>query len=509
MRNLESRSTWSRLAALLLLLAVTTGLGLQPARAAGVVGDGTPTSCTEAALNTALMGGGLVTFDCGPAPHVIILTIMKQITADTEIDGGGLVTLSGGNSVPHFQVFTDTTLTLRDLTLSRGSGTYGSIENFGTLNLINSQLTDNTASVAGGAVQNFGVLNLETAVISNNEAGDEGGGLFIGSGVATIVNSQIFSNTVNGGSGGGIWNDASLAITNTTITDNGMNGAAGGILNRGTLNMTQVLLQGNRAGGFYDGGGLLHAAGTAVLEQVTFLDNSATTGGGGISVLDGSVTINESLFTGNQANFGAAISNSGTFTLTNSLVYSNTATNLIGGIYNTNENASALFINVTVSENAATNQIKATGVHSDGGSLEMIFSTVANNFGYGIGRLDNASQLTIKNTIVAGNTTGDCMNSITSEGFNIASNSLNCGLFQVSDQPGANPLLGPLADNGGPTLTYLPLSGSPAIDEGLCVFGIDSDQRGQPRPFGEACDVGAVEAGPPPLLPVYLPLLGR
>src|SRR6185295_3066456 len=59
------------------------------ARAAGVVGTGTAVSCTEAALNTALAGGGLVTFSCGVGAVTITVSSTKNLTADTTVDGGG------------------------------------------------------------------------------------------------------------------------------------------------------------------------------------------------------------------------------------------------------------------------------------------------------------------------------------------------------------------------------------------------------------------------------------
>ena len=63
-----------------------------------VVGTGTPESCTEAALDAALVGGGLVTFDCGSESVTITLSAEKVLTqemGETTVDGGGLVTLSG------------------------------------------------------------------------------------------------------------------------------------------------------------------------------------------------------------------------------------------------------------------------------------------------------------------------------------------------------------------------------------------------------------------------------
>ncbi len=77
----------------------------------------------------------------------------------------------------------------------------------------------------------------------------------------------------------------------------------------------------------------------------------------------------------------------------------------------------------------------------------------------------------------------------------------SCNLTRPDDFPNTDPLLGPLADNGGPTPTQALLPGSPAID-GIpladCVdaFGdpITTDQRGVPRPQGAACDIGAYES---------------
>ena len=70
-----------------------------------------------------------------------------------------------------------------------------------------------------------------------------------------------------------------------------------------------------------------------------------------------------------------------------------------------------------------------------------------------------------------------------------------CGLSSANhDVIGADPLLGPLADNGGPTQTRALGAGSPAIGVGECFAS--TDQRGQPRPSGGPCDIGAYETQP-------------
>ncbi|MGI6253255.1 MAG: choice-of-anchor Q domain-containing protein [Aminivibrio sp.] len=60
----------------------------------------------------------------------------------------------------------------------------------------------------------------------------------------------------------------------------------------------------------------------------------------------------------------------------------------------------------------------------------------------------------------------------------------------------ADPKLGPLADNGGPTQTCAPGKGSSAIDAGTAEGAPPTDQRGVKRPQGGGIDIGAVEISP-------------
>ena len=135
-------------------LILTAGLQATPAYAAGVVGTGTPESCTDAALNAALTGGGAVTFNCGPNPTTITLSAQKSIVADTEIDGGGSVSLSAHGS-RHFLVNAGATLTVSSLTLRDGfaNGDGGSIFNGGTVVISNTLLTNNRADDAAAAAR--------------------------------------------------------------------------------------------------------------------------------------------------------------------------------------------------------------------------------------------------------------------------------------------------------------------------------------------------------------------
>ena len=100
---------------------------------------------------------------------------------------------------------------------------------------------------------------------------------------------------------------------------------------------------------------------------------------------------------------------------------------------------------------------------------------------------------------------GDCAGlGFLSGGYNIESPGNTCGFDQEGDQVNVSVMelnLGPLQDNGGPTMTHAPEAGSEAIDKiPADDCEVETDQRGEPRPEtgGTMCDVGAFEAQPPP-----------
>jgi hypothetical protein len=113
--------------------------------------------------------------------------------------------------------------------------------------------------------------------------------------------------------------------------------------------------------------------------------------------------------------------------------------------------------------------------------------------------------VTFHNTIVARNRAPagaaclPCESILLSEGHNLEDRD-DCRLDQLGDLSYTDPLLGPLADNGGPTWTHAPLIGSPAVDGGSCPY-LFTDQRYFPRPVdlpgvlnvADGCDIGAVE----------------
>ena len=235
-----------------------------------------------------------------------------------------------------------------------------------------------------------------------------------------------------------------VAIAGATIRHGRDSGFGGGIFNAGgtltlTLTLTNSTLSGNTAsggGGSGGRGGGITNFGTLTLTNSTLSGNTASGGFG-------------------SSSFGGGIGNFGTLTLTNSTLSGNTA----------------------------------SGGGGSGGSG---------------GGITNFGTLTLTNSIIAGNSGGDCDGSTTSLGYNLIGNNTGCSFTAAAGDlvgNGANPidpLLGPLQDNGGSTLTHALLDGSPAIDQipaALCV--VSTDQRGVLRPQGSACDIGAYELPAP------------
>jgi hypothetical protein len=171
-----------------------------------------------------------------------------------------------------------------------------------------------------------------------------------------------------------------------------------------------------------------------------------------------------------------------------------------GGVF-TDGDGEATVVNTTVSGNRAG---QFGGGFLVSSRLHVRNSTVAANTAASGGGINNGGgdlvgdgSVFLANTIVAGSPTGgNCAGTITSLGGNLDSAN-TCQLGELSDQPGTDPLLGPLASNGGPTRTHALLAGSPAQENAVCTE-LDPcppmDQRGVERPRFDGFDIGAYES---------------
>jgi uncharacterized repeat protein (TIGR01451 family)/CSLREA domain-containing protein len=218
--------------------------------------------------------------------------------------------------------------------------------------------------------------------------------------------------------------------------------------------------------------------------------------GGAIRVNLGSVTLNDSSLTDNNADTnGGAIFNAGTLSINRSTLSANVASGSGGGLYN---GGSATLTNVTLSGNGATSF--GGGVYNAPlATFNARHATLALNGATTGGGVNNAGTATLTGTLLSANTGGNCAGTISSDGSNLDSGT-TCAFGAAGDQSGVDPLLGALADNGGPTATHAILPGSPAIDAAASGNCPGTDQRGVARPVDgngdsvAACDIGAFEA---------------
>jgi hypothetical protein len=340
-------------------------------------------ACTEQGIRDGIAAGrGPYTFDCD-GPRTVVTEAEIVIHNDVILDGEGKLTVDGNQTHRVFFVSADVIAELRGMTVTGGAVPLEPIDD---------------RQEWGGGIYNEGKLTLTSCTVSGNTA-RAGGGIYNVGGTYSYPRG-------------------SLALMNSTVSDNQASNSNGGIFNHGTMTVTSSTVSGNAA---YD------------------------TGGGIANVF-------------------------GTLTLSNSTVSGNAANKYTGGIFNS-------------------------------GVLTLINSTVSGNEADWVNGIENYRDgtLTMTKTVVDGVCyTG--ADATTSNGYNIESPGNTCGFDLEGDQANVTEEelnLGPLRDNGGPTMTHALLPGSVAIDvipADMCE--VNEDQRGEPRPGGTMCDVGAFEVQP-------------
>lgn len=482
-----------------LLLLLFGVIGTPSARAAGVVGTGTPASCTEVAFDAARAGGGLVSFNCGPNPVTITLSALKAITTNTTINGGNRITLKAQNT-NHFQVQNAATLVLKNIVISGGSANAaGAIENFGTTKTQGVTFKNNKSFDQGGAIANYGTLKVKKSVFNNNQAATGGGAIWNDGGNATLKASQFLNNKVtnSGGQGGAAANKAGdVKLINSTLKDNvAVDGGAMWTEYGSTNTIKNSTFDHNTASGVGGNGGALENFGGIEIRNSKFTDNEAGNVGGGISH-GGSMSMYNSTISGNHAGSGGGMRDFGNSTFISGSTFSgNTATSNGGGIYSS---GSPTVVNSTLSGNQAGLLANGGGGwYQRYGHSFLLFVTIANNkASYGAGAAADgsvSSQIDFQNTVLSKNNGGNCAGAtLVSLGHNLSSDTY-CGSFtNTGDKTNKSAKLGPLANNGGPTMTHLPLAGSRLINKGINAQTA-TDQRGLPRPVGSKPDIGAVE----------------
>lgn len=381
------------------------------------------------------------------------LLIAKNITVYGP--GSKQLSIDGNQALFVFGIFPGKTATISGLTIRNAEAGAGVWNEQGTLTVSDCAVTSNSYR---GLFNDEGTLNVTNCVLSGNA----GAGLSTYDGVTNVSNC-----VVSGNSSGGLVNDGphggpsppkdpvgahSMTIDNSVISDN----SGPGVSNiAGFLTVLDSTLSGNSAGQTMNGAGIMS---------------------GPLFKTPADATIINTTISGNSApDFGGGIAGGGwRVTIVNSTISGNTAGNSGGGI-------SGTFLNIMNST------IRGNSAGSGGNIYHLLFN------------------LDISNTILNAGASGENIfnkgGTITSHGYNISSDDGGGYLNGPGDQIKTDPLLGPLQDNGGPTLTRALLPGSPAIDAGDPNFTPPPfyDQRGCPflRVFNSRIDAGSFEAQPP------------
>jgi predicted outer membrane repeat protein len=484
--------------------------------------------------NTAYLSGGGV-YSLGSLTVTNSYFAYNHLPSNASANDGGAIWAAGNTRIEGSTFFSNTAFSN-----TAGHGYGGGIYNQGTFSMTNSTVSSNRAKSGGGGIQTYsGTTTLQNVtVISNSvsgtQSGNGGGGLLNAQGTLVLNNvtvnsnygwfgggignagtatmSNVTVNSNNGEYGGGIrnQNSSTLTLTNSSIIGNSSNAQGGGIYNQGFATLLNLSVSGNHS--YYIGGGI-NNEGSASMTNLVVTNNTATTEGGGIS---GAVSLVNSTVSGNSSYDGGGLL--GVSVLWNSTVSGNTATNNGGGVWTSEP---TYIMNSTISGNHAHGDGGGIYVNSYGTNLYNVTVTGnqansdASGGGLGGGVKNAGGTFDFVDSIIAGNFYAylfggfpvidyeDCSGAVNADGYNIMYVTTDCTISGSVTL--ADPVIGPLQNNGGPTQTHSPLIGSPAIDAGDptgckdyngAVLSVD--QRGLHRPVnghvnGTRCDIGAVE----------------
>lgn len=310
---------------------------------------------------------------------------------------------------------------------------------------------------ASGEISLTGAITIQGSMTSTSVLNGNGGRVLLINSDATVVLLWL---EITNGVGPGL--NSVIVNEHGEVEEPGdLVGEGGGILNYGATTIAYSSIHGNSAGLDFiysihapsDGapGGGIYNAGALTVTNSTISNNSAGSGRGGIS------HGGQGEGCGHGAE-GGGIANFGSLTLNNTTVTDNSP-----GAYG-----------------GACGPDPWPPVDTMAGGLYSLYS----------GKTD------VKNSILAGNFGSDCVGYLTSLGHNLIHDIIGCTI--TGDIESTDAYLGPLQDNGGPTLTSALRWFSPAINAGDCTDStgapVTLDQRGQPRPQGDGCDLGAYES---------------
>ena len=359
-----------------------------------------------------------------------------------------------------------------------------------------------SGSGSGGAIALSGApaFDIRDTRFYRNKTHSRGLGGAIGtSGFAApngVIDSVEFVENTGGDDGGAIFHGGGELLIYNSLFDGNQADRGGGLAGRGIFNIHDSTFKANRA---VIGGGV-YSSGILLLENSTFVGNRALSGNSGLSESSASTS------TGS----GGGIFARDEVKIINSTITGNSARRYGGGIH--------LFHSFSSSFESFAHEIQNSTIVGNEANVKTSASTLLDGDGGGV-FLDDPNSLAtilIDHSIIAGNTReiGDTQvaepNDVAATagqlfqvGYSLIEESNGAPLQPIAgtiNQLGVDPLLGPLADNGGPTETHALLSGSPAIDAGdpnILFDPTEYDQRGFVfhRVVSGRIDIGAFEAG--------------
>lgn len=357
---------------------------------------------------------------------------------------------------------------------ARGEGYGGGILNIllGELELVGCTVSGNVSDIDGGGIYSDSYLLMHGCAVEHNSAATRGGGIHAGGSGYLLLKQSTVSWNSSGGDGGGIFNeDGLIDMLESTIAGNECESEGGGVFSSGELSVKASGFVGN---GSYDTGGAIFSTGSLLMAGSSAEDNWAGDNGGAIHIRGGAADLSACTLSGNWCAEGEG-----------------------AGIYQ--GGGSLILTQCTITSNLA--DLGFGGGVSSSGEIRVVSCTIADNTAlFEGGGLDlyPSAELTLTDTIIAGNSAPvgpDVSGAIFSQsGVNLLGTT--AGVTVPFTGIVANPMLAPLANNGGPTRTMLPLPGSPAIDAGGPT-ALLVDQRGLTRVLGSAADIGSVETGNP------------
>ena len=448
-----------------------------------------------------------------------------QVTKNVTISGPGAnqLAVNGSQALFAFGVFPQRTVSISGLSIRNAQ--VGIDNNQGTVSVSNCVLSGNSAAGLYNDASQGSIgasMTVANSIISNNSgsgAANNQGTLTVNNCVLGGNSTGIFnfgpltvSNCVVSGNSQGIANNGYLTVVNSNVSDNAHSGISFTVPQFVVLTATirSTTVSGNLEGGIVANVDVFVGSGLQL--TITDCTVSGNSRFGGIHCEGApNLAVINSTISGNSANAGFPAGDSGGgihvdngLSIENSTISGNSAATIGGGIYA----HIAEIVNSTISGNSAGTS--GGGIYEAHSSLHVTNSTITGNSAPSGGGIYNtqgiaADRLEISNTILNAGALGENIfnngGTVTSDGYNLSSDDGGGYLTGPGDQINTDPLLGPLQDNGGPTLTHALLPGSPAIDAGDPNFTPppSNDQRDChfDRVFNGRIDIGSFESQPP------------